>query len=127
MGILYSNNLNYFFWLLLMPPYIYQASYGILQTFNFCSIQGDSVVLDRVTYNKLFNEPTANYWIDYSIQQIAPNRFNLFFDFFTAIFAAYVNNWILFAWLIASIPVNAIYLIWYTIDPVADMPPFLEF
>ena len=110
-----------------MPPYVYQAMYGIIQTFNFCPIQGESVILDRVSYDDLFNDPTASNWTNYIIQQLAPNRFNFWWDFVSAAVAVYVNNWIMFVWFIAAIPINGVYITWYLIDPVADMPPFIEF
>ena len=61
MGIHYSQNLNYYFWLILMPPYIYQAIYGFLQSMNYCSLPDDSVILDHVSYEKIVNSGNAAY------------------------------------------------------------------
>ena len=83
--------------------------------------------MDRVDYNTLISGPTTEDILNFAVQQLAPNRFNILADFISALFGAYVNNWIMVVWFLTSIPVNIGYLTYYYIDPTADMPPFIQF
>ena len=64
MGIQYSKNVNYYFWLALMPPYIYQAAFGFLQTMDYCSLPDEYVVLERVGYEKLITNGSTSDVLD---------------------------------------------------------------
>ena len=125
----YSYNTALFYWLLLMPPYAYQGFYGLWQTFNYCSLRDDTIILKRPDYGQLFDFDNFNLdaWITYFLSQMNPSRFNILYDFTAIGLAFYLNAWILNMWFIFATPINLGFEAYYYIDPLADMPPLFDF
>ena len=125
----YSYNTALFYWLFLFPPYAYQGFYGLWQTFNYCSIREDTIILKRAGYDKLFDFENFDFdaWLSYFLSQLSPSRLNILYDFTAIGLALYLNAWILGMWFIFATPINIAFEAYYYIDPLADMPPLFDF
>jgi len=111
-----------------MPPDFYQGFYGLWQTFNYCSIRDDTIVLKRPDYATLldFENVTFDEYFNYFLSQTSPSRFNVLFDLTAIGLAIYLNGWILGMWFIFAAPLNIAFELYYYIDPLADMPPLFD-
>jgi len=115
------------YWLILLPPYLYQGAYGLWQAFTYCALGDEYVLLKRTdSYDYLIENPTFEVFSDFLISASAPSRFNLVFDLLSFLAAAYFNNWIMAAWFGVATPINYIFEGYFLLLPLADMPPFFS-
>ena len=121
----FSTFTSQFWWFALMPTYAYQIVVSMLQVFTYCTASSQFMVVEPFDYQEIIEKPTFGAFVNLSLSQLTPSRFNIIPDVIGLALAAYVNNWTMALWFASATPINLGYQLYYLADPLADMPPFL--